>query len=71
MVVSMRGWSAEQRERYGRYQRRAMALTPRGRAVLAGCDGRWPEPCRDAWPVSRFVWCTACRLAVERSGGRA
>lgn len=65
----MRRWAAEQRREYGGYK--ALAILPRGKKALAGCDGRWPEPCPDAWPVSRFAWCTACRLAVERSGGRA
>jgi len=45
---------------------RTLVVTAKGRKALDGCDGRWPEPCRDAWPVSRFAWCEPCKSS---SGG--
>ena len=45
---------------------RSNTLTTAGRLALAygdnRCQGRWPEPCREAWPVSRFAWCGACAM---------
>ena len=27
------------------------------------CTGKWPEPCKEWWPVSRFMWCDSCKEA--------
>ena len=44
---------------------RSYSLSSAGMKAVVGCEGRWPEPCREAWPVSRFAWCRACDQAYE------
>ena len=46
------------------YLCRVVAVTPSGRKALGDCTGRWPEPCREAWPVSAFAWCGACKRST-------
>ena len=52
--------------RCGHHRKDRVAVRARTSVLLGGpdeaCQGRWPEPCREAWPVSRFAWCAACLL---------
>lgn len=25
------------------------------------CTGPWPIACKDAWPISRMIWCSMCK----------
>ncbi len=40
-------------------ERRSLNFRPtrKGRKASFGCEGRWPDACREAFPVSRFAWC--------------
>ena len=39
---------------------RRASITDAGRKALAGCEGRWPSVCTDAWPATRWLWCDSC-----------
>ena len=49
---------------------RGLAITGDGRKALEYCDGRYPVPCAEAWPASRFAWCPQCS-GVDRDGERS
>ena len=45
---------------------RTVAMTATGSKLAGGCTGPYPEPCRDAWPVTRQAWCPQCLEATMK-----
>lgn len=43
-----------------RLAREPFTITGAGTKAAYGCTGPYPMPCWEAFPVSRFAWCSMC-----------